>query len=152
MGLKPGMRIPDFTLPDQEGKLFSSSEVVGKRPLVIFFYPKDHTPGCTKEVCAFRDNYEDFMAHGAEVVGISSDSEQTHRNFANIHRLPFRLLSDKDREVRTLFNVKGNLFNLIPGRETYVADAEGIIRMVFNSVNAPRHMEKALQALKGVNK
>ena len=132
--------------------MFSSSEVVGKRPLVVFFYPKDHTPGCTMEVCAFRDNYEDFVSLGAEVVGISSDSEQTHRNFANIHRLPFRLLADKDRKVRALFKVKGNLFNLIPGRETYVADASGIIRMVFNSVYAPRHMEKALQAIKGVSK
>jgi peroxiredoxin Q/BCP len=149
MGLKPGTRVPDFALPDQKGRLFSSSEVAGKRPLVIFFYPKDHTPGCTMEVCAFRDKYEDFVAHGAEVVGISSDTEQTHRSFAGTYRLPFRLLADKDGKVRSLFNVKGSLFNLIPGRETYVADASGVIRMVFHSVYATRHMEKALQALKG---
>lgn len=151
MGLKPGTRVPEFTLPDQDGVLFSSTEVVGKKPLVLFFYPKDHTPGCTRQVCSFRDRYEDFTDLGATVVGISSDTETSHRRFASTYRLPFRLLADKDQQVRALFKVKGNLFNLIPGRETYVIDASGIIQMVFNSMNANRHMEKALKALEKEN-
>ena len=148
MGLGPGTRIPEFSLPDQDGKLFCSSEIVGKNPLVVFFYPKDHTPGCTREVCAFRDNYEDFTDLGAVVVGISSDSEKSHRDFAGKYRLPFRLLSDTGGKVRSLFEVKGSLFNLIPGRETFVADSDGIIRMAFHSANASGHMEKALELLK----
>ena len=148
MGLDPGTRMPEFTLPDQDGKLFCSADLVGKNPLVVFFYPKDHTPGCTREVCAFRDNYEAFTDLGAVVVGISSDSEKSHHDFAGKHRLPFRLLSDIGGKVRSLFEVKGSLFNLIPGRETFVADSNGIIRMAFQSANAYGHMEKALKILK----
>lgn len=148
MGLTTGTKIPGFTLPDQDGKDFSSLEVVGKKPLVVFFYPKDHTPGCTREVCAFRDNYEDFRDLGAEVVGISSDSQRSHVKFATEYRLPFRLLSDEDQKVRKLFNVKGSFFNLLPGRETFVADSKGIIRMVFNSMDPADHMKQALKALK----
>ncbi len=148
MGLTPGTKIPEFTLPDQDGRDFSSLEVMGKKPLVVFFYPKDHTPGCTREVCAFRDNYEDFRELGAEVVGISSDSRSSHVKFATAYRLPFRLLSDEDRKVRKLFKVKGSFFNLLPGRETFVADSKGIIRMVFNSMDAVGHMKQALKALK----
>ncbi len=148
MGLKVGQLIPQFVLPDQDGKLFNSNEIVGTRPFVIFFYPKDYTPGCTLEVCSFRDSYEEFTELGALVVGISSDSESTHRKFASKYRLPFKLLADKHKKVRRLFKVESKLFNLLPGRETYLVSKEGVILMVFNSFNASKHMKKALNALK----
>lgn len=148
MALKPGTRIPDFTLPDQDGMPFSSTDLLGKKAMVLFFYPKDNSPGCTLEACSFRDRYEDFTDLGAEVIGISSDSERSHSHFSRRYKLPFRLLADTDQQVRKLFRIKGDLFNLLPGRETYVVDAKGIIRMVFNSMNAGQHMKKALEALK----
>jgi peroxiredoxin Q/BCP len=150
MGLKVGQLIPEFTLFDQDGNIFNSSEIVGKKPLVIFFYPKDNTPGCTAEVCSFRDSYEEFTEHGAQVVGISSDSEKTHRKFVSKYRLPFTLLADTENKVSRLFKVKRKLFNLLPGRETYVISKEGVILFVFNSVNATLHMKKALNALKNI--
>ena len=148
MGLKVGQLMPEFALPDQDGKLFNSKEIVGKKPFVIFFYPKDYTPGCTIEVCSFRDNYEEFTELGALVIGISTDSENTHRKFASKYRLPFKLLADKHKKVRALFKVESKFFNLLPGRETYVVSKEGVILMVFNSLNASQHMKKALNALK----
>jgi peroxiredoxin Q/BCP len=148
MGLKVGQLIPQFVLPDQDGKLFNSNEIVGKKPFVIFFYPKDYTPGCTLEVCSFRDSYEEFTELGALVVGISSDSEKTHRRFVSKYRLPFKLLADKHKKVRGLFKVESKLFNLLPGRETYVVSKEGVILMVFNSLNASKHMKMALNTLK----
>jgi len=148
MGLKVGQVIPQFSLPDQDGKLFNSNDIVGKKPFVIFFYPKDYTPGCTLEVCSFRDSYEEFTELGATVIGISSDSENTHRRFASKYKLPFKLLADKKKKVRGLFKVESKLFNLLPGRETYVVSKEGVILMVFNSINASLHMKKALNTLK----
>jgi peroxiredoxin Q/BCP len=115
---------------------------------VLFFYPKDFTPGCTAEACAFRDSYEDFTDAGALVVGISSDSEASHRKFANRHRLPFILLSDPNREVRRKFGVKNRLFNLLPGRETFVVDKTGRIVMTFEAVQASGHVSRALKAIK----
>ena len=106
--------MPEFSLKDQEGNWFHSREQLGKKPLVLFFYPKDFTPGCTAEACAFRDSYEDFIDAGTLVVGISSDSESSHRKFANRHRLPFILLSDPNKEVRRKFGVKNRLLNLLP--------------------------------------
>jgi len=148
MGLKIGDRIPDFSLKDQHGKPFHMKDLIGKKPLVIFFYPKDFTPGCTKEVCSFRDSYEEFTELGAEVIGISSDAESTHRKFAASFKLPYILLADTRKKVKKLFKVENSLFNLLPGRETYVADKEGKVVMVFNSMNASHHMAKALKALK----
>lgn len=151
MGLKVGQVIPQFTLSDQDGKLFNSNDLVGKKTLVIFFYPKDYTPGCTIEVCSFRDSYEEFTELGAVVIGISSDSENTHRRFASKYKLPFKLLADRQKKVYSLFQVESKLFNLLPGRETYVVNKEGHIQMVFNSINASKHMEKALNAVKKLN-
>lgn len=148
MGLKVGQVIPQFTLPDQDGKLFNSNDIVGKKPFVIFFYPKDYTPGCTLEVCSFRDSYEEFTELGATVIGISSDSENTHRRFASKYKLPFKLLADRQKKVQSLFKVESMLFNLLPGRETYVVSKEGVILMAFNSINASLHMKKALNTLK----
>ncbi len=148
MGLKVGDRIPQFTLKDQDGNPFDVSNYIGKKHLVIFFYPKDNTPGCTKEVCSFRDSFEEFTDRGAMVIGISGDSENSHRRFASKYKLPFTLLADRQNKVRKLFKVEGNLFNLLPGRETYVVDKSGKVVMAFNSVNAASHMRKALNALK----
>jgi peroxiredoxin Q/BCP len=148
MGLKVGQVIPQFSLPDQDGKLFNSNDIVGKKPFVIFFYPKDYTPGCTLEVCSFRDSYEQFTELGATVIGISSDSENTHRRFASKYKLPFKLLADRQKKVQSLFKVESKFFNLLPGRETYVVSKEGVILMAFNSINASLHMKKALNTLK----
>lgn len=147
MGLKVGDKIPDFSLRDQNGEIFSSADLRDEKPLVIFFYPKDNTSECTKQACSFRDSYEDFIALGAEVVGISSDSERSHSKFADKYRFPFKLLSDTDKSVRRLFKVKNSLL-VVPGRETYVVDKTGTILMVFNSMKASGHMKRAMKALK----
>ncbi len=146
MGLKVGSKIPLFILPDSEGNPFSIQDVIGKRPVVIYFYPKNNTPGCTKEACDFRDSYEDFTALGAEVIGISADSTQSHARFGKKYDLPFILLSDQNNMVRKQFKIKNSLL-LLPGRETYVADETGTILMVFNSINASEHMKRALKTL-----
>src|SRR5512138_38305 len=113
-----GRKAPDFSLPDQDGKMHKLSEYRGK-PVVLYFYPKDDTPGCTKEACSFRDQYEDFVAAGAEVLGVSSDDEAAHRKFTEKYRLPFTLLSDRGGAVRKLYKVPATL-GLLPGRVTYV--------------------------------
>ncbi|MGB3152116.1 MAG: peroxiredoxin [Maribacter sp.] len=146
MALKLGDTIPEFSLPDQNGELFSIKEVLGKKPFVLFFYPKNNTPGCTKEACDFRDKYEDFSAKGVEVIGISGDSVKSHHRFEEKYQLPYVLLSDNKNKVRKLFKIKSSLL-LLPGRETYVVDKEGKIIMVFNSINASEHMKRALKAV-----
>ncbi|WP_372946649.1 peroxiredoxin [Muriicola sp.] len=151
MGLKVGDRIPDFSLKDQHGNTFSTADFTGKKPLVIFFYPKDNTPGCTKEACSFRDSYEEFTERGAEVIGISADSESSHSTFAARYNLPFVLLSDPKNKVRRLFKVEKSLFNLLPGRETYVVDKGGHVIMSFNNMGASGHMSRALKALKKIS-
>lgn len=147
MGLQIGDCVPEFTLKNQEGKIFNINSVLGKKPLIIYFYPKDDTPGCTKEACMFRDSYEDFKALGAEVIGISSDSEKSHQRFTSKYTLPFILLADTQNKVRKLFNIKGSLFGFLPARETYVVDKQGKIIMVFNDINATQHKQRALKAL-----
>lgn len=150
MGLKVGQLIPNFSLKDQNGIPFNSSDLLGNKSFVLFFYPKDNTPGCTAEVCSFRDNYEEFTDLGAEVVGISSDSEASHSRFSKKFNLPFILLSDKGGKVRKMFKIEGSLFNLLPGRETYVINKDGRVEMVFNSASSSRHMKKALATLKSM--
>ncbi|HET7271163.1 MAG TPA: peroxiredoxin [Rubrobacter sp.] len=145
-----GSVAPEFTLPSQSGTMVSLGDFLGKKPVVLFFYPKDDTPGCTREVCAFRDDYEQFGRLDAEVIGISSDSVASHRNFAEIHELPFTLLSDEGGKVRQLYGVP-NTFGLFPGRVTYVIDRDGVVRHVFSSqLAAARHVEEALGALKAI--
>lgn len=148
MSLNIGDLVPEFTLKDKNGVDFNINALVGKKPFVLYFYPKDYTPGCTKEACSFRDHYEEFKTLGAEVIGISSDSENMHRKFASTYGLPFILLSDKSRKVRKLFGIKNDLLGLLPGRETYVFDKQGKVIMVFNSMNAGKHIDEALHALK----
>lgn len=146
--LKIGDPIPNFKAKDTNGNDFDSQNFVGRKPLVIYFYPKDHTPGCTAEACSFRDQYEDFTDLGAEVIGISSDSVASHQKFTKQYKLPFILLSDPDKKIRNLFGVPSAMFGLLPGRVTYVADQNGIIQMIFDSMMAGKHIPKALEAIK----
>src|SRR4051795_2801295 len=124
MGIRAGDAAPDFTLPKQDGSSVRLKDLLGKGAVVLYFYPKDDTPGCTVEACSFRDAYEDFKEAGAEVVGISSDSAAAHRAFADKHRLPFLLVADEGGKVRKLYGVPST-FGLFPGRVTYVIDAGG---------------------------
>ena len=148
MALKVGDAIPNFTAKDVHGNDFDSQTIIGKQPVVIYFYPKDETRVCTEQACTFRDQYEDFKALGAEVIGVSSDSVASHQKFANRHQLPFLLLSDENKKLRKLFGVPNDLLGLIPGRVTYVANKEGIILLVFNSMLGKIHIETALDILK----
>lgn len=144
-----GDKVPLFKLKDQNGELFDLGKVVGAHNLVIYFYPKDDTPGCTKEACSFRDQFEAFKDANALVIGISSDSPESHKKFAEKYNLPFVLLSDSKKEVREMFGVPGSLFGLIPGRVTYIVDRTGIVRHVFNSqMNAEQHVAEAMEILK----
>jgi peroxiredoxin Q/BCP len=148
MELKVGDSVPNFVAKDTEGNDFKSQDFVGKKPLVIYFYPKDNTPGCTTQACSFRDQYEDFKDLGAEVIGISSDDVNSHKKFATQYKLPFILLSDSDKKIRKLFGVPSNMFGLLPGRVTYVTDRDGEIKMIFDSMMASKHIPKALEAVK----
>ena len=148
MELKIGDSIPSFKAKDTNGDDFDCQNLVGHKPLVIYFYPKDNTPGCTTQACSFRDQYEDFKDLGAEVIGISSDSVESHQKFSKQYKLPFILLSDPDKKIRKLFGVPSGMFGLLPGRVTYVTDKKGKIIMVFDSMMASKHIPKALEAVK----
>lgn len=150
MALVVGDKIPNFSTKDSNGNDFDSSTIVGVKPAVFYFYPKDDTPGCTAQACSFRDQYEDFKDLGAEVIGISSDSIDSHQNFIKKYHLPFILLSDNDKKIRTLFGVKPNLFGMLPGRVTYIVDKNGIIQLVFDSFLASNHIPKALETIKKI--
>jgi len=147
MALQVGDKITFFTAIDSNGNSFNSKDYLGKL-LVIYFYPKDDTPGCTIQACTFRDQYEDFKVLGAEVIGISSDSLSSHKKFASRYKLPFILLSDFDKKIRTQFGVPNDFLGLIPGRATYVIDKNGIIQLIFDSTSAKIHIQKALEVLK----
>ena len=146
--IKVGDRVPDFSLPSQTGTTVNISDLLGKKSLVIYFYPKDDTPGCTAESCAFRDSYEVFTDAGAEVIGISADSPQSHQQFAQKYNLPFTLLSDSDNRVRKLFGVPATLF-VLPGRVTYIIDKAGIVRHIFDSMlDFKAHVTESLNTIK----
>lgn len=152
MAIKTGDKCPSFTLRDQDGRTFNIDEEIGKENLVIYFYPKDDSPGCTKQACSFRDSFEDFKDAGARVIGISSDDEASHKKFAAKHNLPFTLLADSNKQVRKKFGVPTNLLGLIPGRVTYIVDMDGIVRGVFNSqIQFDKHITEALNVLKKLN-
>jgi peroxiredoxin Q/BCP len=145
--LNAGEAAPDLTLPDHAGRDVRLSSLWSQGPLVVFFYPADETYGCTKEACAFRDGHQRFVDAGAAVVGISGDSEESHRRFREHHGLPFVLLSDNKGEARAQFGVKP-LLGLFEGRVTFVIDTRGIVRDVFASrVQFERHAERALAAV-----
>jgi peroxiredoxin Q/BCP len=147
--IKIGSSIPAFTLPDQNGDLFDIKSVLGEKNLVIYFYPKDDSPGCTAQACQFRDQFEVFKETNSVVIGISSQSVESHKAFAQKHRLSFTLLSDLENKVRKQFGVPTNLLGLLPGRVTYIVDKMGKVIYIFNSqIQATKHVSEALRILK----
>jgi peroxiredoxin Q/BCP len=144
--LRIGDRAPDFTLPNGDGRDVSLASLRGK-VVVLFFYPKDETPGCTREACEFRDSYETFRDAGAEVVGVSDDSVESHASFAKHHKLPMTLLADVGGKVRGLFGVK-SLFGL-PDRVTFVLDRDGTVKHVFQArLRFGKHVDEALAVVR----
>jgi len=142
-----GERAPEFELRDQNGSAVPLGELLEKGPVVIFFYPKDDTAGCTKEACRFRDEFERFRQTGAQIVGISSDSMESHLRFAAKYSLPYALLSDPGGRVRKLYGA-ASFFGLIAGRATFVIDRKGIVRHVFSSQSRfEEHVDEALRGL-----
>ncbi len=145
-----GNKAPEFSLPDQHGKRVNLTDYLGKSNVVVYFYPKDESYGCTKEACSFRDNYEIFKEAGAEVIGISSDDIASHQAFAANHKLPFILLSDKDKTVAEKYGV-GKSLGVLPGRVTFVIDKQGIVRMMFSSqLSFEKHISEAVETLKKI--
>jgi thioredoxin-dependent peroxiredoxin len=141
---------PDFTLPAATGEPVSLSQFRGRSEVVLFFYPKDNSPVCTAQACSFRDSHDAFQDAGAEVIGISADPGESHRQFAARNQLPFHLLSDADGSVRARYGVPRTL-GVIPGRVTYIIDTQGIVRHVFSAQFQPaRHVAEALRALKQI--
>jgi thioredoxin-dependent peroxiredoxin len=146
-----GEAAPDFTLEDHRGQRVTLSDLLARGCVVLYFYPKDDTPGCTAEACSFRDQYEVLKEAGAEVVGISSDRVASHEAFAAKHRLPFILLSDPKGAVRAAYGVQRTL-GLIDGRVTFVIDRQGVVRMAFSSQIRPkRHVDEALRIVRSLS-
>ncbi len=145
--VKIGDVAPGFELKDKDGKLVKLSDFRGKKNVVVFFYPKDETPGCTAQACSFRDSYDDFVAVGAEVIGISSDGANSHEGFAGKHNLQFILLSDLTGKVRKAYGAY-DLFGMIPGRVTFVIDMDGKVIHKFDSQLSPtKHINESLSIL-----
>jgi len=146
-----GSSVPSFTLKDQSGESFSIDSVLGTKKLVIYFYPKDESLGCTRQACAFRDQFDVFADAGAMIIGISAQSVKSHAEFARHHRLNFTLLSDTGNKVRKLFGVPGNLFGLLPGRVTYVINLDGKVVYTFNSQSQiEKHINESLRILRDI--
>ena len=150
MNLRIGDKIPFFRLKDQNDDIRSSEKL--NKPLILFFYPKDDTPGCTIEACGFRDKYDLFKILGAEVWGISNGNSQSHLDFANKNNLPYPLLCDINNILRRKFGVPKKL-GFIEGRVTYIIDSNGIIIHIFEDLlNGPAHIKEAIRALKQLQK
>ena len=150
--LEVGKKAPDFKLKDQDGKTVSLSDFKGK-DVVLYFYPKDDTPGCTKEACSFRDELPRFDKIDAVILGVSPDSVDSHKKFAEKFELPFTLLSDENKKVVEAYDVwkeKNNYGKKYMGveRTTYVIDKEGKIKKIFNKVKVDGHSEEVMEALK----
>ena len=145
--VKIGDMAPDFELKDANGELVKLSNFRGEKNVVVYFYPKDETPGCTAQACSFRDSYDDFKDAGAEVIGISNDGANSHEGFATHHKLQFILLSDLTNKVRKSYGAY-DLFGMIPGRVTFVIDKEGKVIHKFDSQLSPtKHIQEALNIL-----
>jgi thioredoxin-dependent peroxiredoxin len=149
--LRIGDRVPSFTLPDQDGELFRLEDALAKGPLVLFFYPKDGSPGCTAEACSFRDASGEFLAAGAVVAGVSSDDVASHRRFADQHALGYPLLSDEGGALRKRLGVPRGMMGLIAGRVTYVIDQDGVLRHRFDSaLLMGKHVTEALSTVRAL--
>lgn len=143
-----GDPLPLLRLQDQRGNWFETESLKGKKNLVLFFYPKDHTAGCTAEACSFRDEHESFVDLDTEVVGISADDIRSHQSFITKYRLPYLLLSDPDRAARKTLGVPRSL-GILDGRVTYVVDKQGLVRHIFSGLlQTDKHIREALQALR----
>ena len=148
--VKVGEEAPDFTLCDQDGESASLGDFKDVNNVVLFFYPKDFSPGCTTQACSFRDSYEDFTDRGAVVVGVSSDSVESHKKFLDTYLLPFTLLSDPKGEVRSLYGAT-KAFGLLPGRYTFIIDKNGVVRHIFTSeTNMKKHIDESLKVLREI--
>lgn len=146
--LKEGDIAPDFELHDSQGKAFKLYETLNNKWVVLFFYPKDDSPGCTAQACSFRNAYQEFKTLGTEVLGISADSEESHERFAQRQQLPYPLLSDPQGKVAKAFGVKKAL-GILPGRVTFVIAPDRTIRLAYSSqLQAESHQQKALEILK----
>ena len=150
--LKEGDKAPDFAVPDAEGKMVRLKDLRGKK-VVLYFYPKDDTPGCTKEACSFRDSFATFKRRGIEVLGVSLDNERSHQKFAQKYSLPFRLLADTDRAVSEAYGTYGEkkfMGRTYMGnnRMTFMIDEKGKIKKIFSKVKPEDHSEEVLQAFK----
>lgn len=147
MKLDVGDQAPDFTATSHDGQEVRLADYRNEKVVVLFFYPKDGTPICTKEACAFRDAYEEFVEAGAVVIGVSADTAESHRGFAANHHLPFLLVSDADGSLRRSFGVPKTL-GVLPGRVTYVIDQQGVIRLVFSAqMTSDGHVREAMKAI-----
>lgn len=149
--LEVGTKAPEFTLPDQNGTLHTLSEYRGKK-VILYFYPKDSTPGCTKQACGFGERYPQFTERGAVVLGVSKDSVKSHKNFETKYSLPFTLLSDPERTVIEAYDVwkeKKNYGKVSMGvvRSTYLIDEEGVIVKALGSVKAAENPQQMLDLL-----
>ncbi|MFI5158625.1 MAG: peroxiredoxin [Sphingobacteriales bacterium] len=149
--LHVGENVPLFTLHDQDNKLFNVRDYIGKKVLVLYFYPKDESMVCTKEACAFRDEFNDFTKAGAIVIGINGGTVASHKEFQQHYKLPFILLSDQDNKVYNLFGIKSKMF--IPGRVTYVVDLHGkVVYMHEAMMQGKEHADDALQFIKAAKR
>lgn len=148
--IKVGDEAPDFSLVSQTGETVKLGDILANKEVVLYFYPKDSTPGCTAEAHAFRDGYEAFKEMGAEVIGVSSDSVDSHRDFATKCGLPFSILSDEGGKLRKLYGVPSSL-GFLPGRVTYIIDKRRKVRHIFSSqMNPSRHVDEAMKVLKSI--
>jgi peroxiredoxin Q/BCP len=151
--LNPGDTIPDIALEGPDGKPVKLRELTGSRALVLYFYPKDDTPGCTVEACSFRDHYQDFTDAGADVVGVSSDGRDSHARFVEKYKLPFKLFTDRDGKARDAFGVKPSFLGLLPGRVTFVIDRDAKVRFAFDSqLRASAHVSEALRVVREIGR
>ena len=152
MNIRKGDKCPDFSLLNQDGEMIHIKDLIGTKNLVIYFYPKDNSWGCTKQACSFQESQQDFIDLDCTVIGISSDSVLSHKTFAEERHLKFMLLSDMNDVVREKFGVPTSFFGLIKGRVTYLIDKKGFVRGVYNSqVNATKHIPIAIKMLKSID-
>ena len=152
--IEVGKKAPDFTLKDQDGNKHKLSDYKGK-PVVLYFYPKDNTPGCNKEACSFRDNFATFKSKGIEIIGVSKDDEKSHMKFREKFDLPFTLLADTEKKVVEKYGVwkEKNMYGVKKwgiSRKTFLIDADGVIIHIFNKVKTDIHAEEVLEKLSGV--
>ncbi len=151
MSLSIGDQIPEFSLLDEQ-EVERSFKAPFEKHIVFFFYPKDNTPGCTKEACAFRNACEDFSEKGVDIYGISNDSSASHRGFKSSNNLPYPLLSDPKGKLREKFGVKKDLFGLLSGRVTYIVDEQGTVQHIYKShLNIDGHIKESLEAVDRIN-